>query len=71
VGDDVPVDSEMLLVTNFMNLNIKSAQYFKGAHIDRICVHVFIVVSAHTRMSIYICTVFQKKTNVCSLALME
>jgi hypothetical protein len=32
VGGDVPVDSESLLVTDFMNLKIKSAQFFGGAH---------------------------------------
>jgi hypothetical protein len=30
--DDVSVDIEMLLVTNFINLKIKSTQFFKGAH---------------------------------------
>jgi hypothetical protein len=42
VGDDVPVDSETLLVTDFMNLKIKSAQSFRGVHRGRVCVHVFI-----------------------------
>jgi hypothetical protein len=32
VGDDVPIDSEMLLVTDFMNLKIKSTQSFECAH---------------------------------------
>jgi hypothetical protein len=60
MGGDVPVDSETLLVTDFMNLKIKSAQFFGGAHRDRLC--VFIRVSARTCISIYICTVFLKKT---------
>jgi hypothetical protein len=38
VGDDVPVDSETLLVTDFVNLKIKSAQSFRGAHRDRVCI---------------------------------
>jgi hypothetical protein len=59
MGGDVPVDSETLLMTDFMNLKIKSTQFFGGAHRDRLC--VFIGVSAHTCMSIYICTVFLKK----------
>jgi hypothetical protein len=39
---DVPVDNVTLLVTDFVNLNIKSAQSFKGAHRNRVCVHMFI-----------------------------
>jgi hypothetical protein len=61
VGGDVPVDSEALLVTNFVNLKIKSTQSFGGAHIGRVCMRVFIEVSTHTCMSICICTVFLKK----------
>jgi hypothetical protein len=40
VGEDVPVDSETLLVTGFMNLKIKLAQSFKSAHRDSACVCV-------------------------------
>jgi hypothetical protein len=39
---DVPVDSNVLLVTNFVNLKIKPTQSFECAHRDRVCVHVFI-----------------------------
>jgi hypothetical protein len=42
MGGDVPIDSEMLLMTDFMNLKIKSAQSFGGDYIGRMCVHVFI-----------------------------
>jgi hypothetical protein len=41
VEGDVPVDSEPLLVTDFMNLNIKSVQYFKCAHKGMMCVCVY------------------------------
>jgi hypothetical protein len=61
VGGDVPVDSEALLVTDFVNLKIKPTQSFKGAHRGRVYVRVFIGMSAHTYMSICICTVFFKK----------
>jgi hypothetical protein len=60
VGCDVPVDSETLLVTDFVNLKIKSAQSFRGAHRGRMCVRMFIGMSAHTRMSICVCNIFQK-----------
>jgi hypothetical protein len=61
VGCDVPVDSETLLVTDFMNLKIKLAQSFEGAHRGKMCMRVFIEVNAHTRMSICVYTVFLKK----------
>jgi hypothetical protein len=63
VGGNIPVDSETLLVTDFVNLKIKPAQSFRGAHKDRVCVHVFIEVSTRTCMSIYICNVFLKKSS--------
>jgi hypothetical protein len=51
-GDDVPVDSETLLMTDFVNLKIKPTQSFGGAHRGRVCVRVFIEVSARTCMNI-------------------
>jgi hypothetical protein len=61
VGGNVPIDSEAILVTDFVNL--KSVQSFEGAHKNRMYMHVFIGMSAHTCMcmSIYVCTVFLKK----------
>jgi hypothetical protein len=64
VGGDVPVNSETLLVTNFVNLKIKPAQSFECAHKGRVCMRVFIGVGARTCMSIYVCTVFLKKKEV-------
>jgi hypothetical protein len=61
VGGDVSVNGEAFLVTDFMNLKIKSAQSFECVHRDKVCVRMFIGISAHTCMSIYICTVFLKK----------
>jgi hypothetical protein len=46
VGDDVPVDSVALLVTDFINFKIKPAQSFRGALRDRMYIHIFIEVSA-------------------------
>jgi hypothetical protein len=63
MGGDVPVDSEALLMTDFVNLKIKPSQSFGGAHRGRVCMCVFIGVSAHTCMSIYVCTVFLKKVS--------
>jgi hypothetical protein len=63
LGDDVPVDSETLLMTDFVNLKIKPLQSFGGAHKNMVCIRVFIGVSARTCTSIYICTVFFKILN--------
>jgi hypothetical protein len=61
VGGDVLIDSETLFVTDFMNLKIKSARSFVGTHRDSMLVRMFIGMSAHTCISICICTVFLKK----------
>jgi hypothetical protein len=44
VGGDIFIDSETLLVTDFMNLKIKSTQFFKGVYRDSLCMHVFIEI---------------------------
>jgi hypothetical protein len=61
VRSDVSVDNNALLLTNFVNLKIKSAQSFSGAPRSRMCVHIFIRVSNRICMSTYVCTVFLKK----------
>jgi hypothetical protein len=60
VKDDILVNSETLLVIDFMNFKIKLAQSFGGAHRDMMCVCVFIKMSAYTYMNICICTMFLK-----------
>jgi hypothetical protein len=59
VGGDVPVDSETLLMTDFVNLKIKLAQSFEGTHRSMmyICVHK---VSDRIHMGIYIYTILKK-----------
>jgi hypothetical protein len=61
VGGNDPIDNETLLVIDFMNLKIKSAQSFGCTRKVRVCVRVFIGVSTRTCISIYVCTVFLKK----------
>jgi hypothetical protein len=56
-----PVNNETFLVTDFVNLKIKSAQSFRGAHRGGMCVRVFIRVSARTCINICIYIVFIKK----------
>jgi hypothetical protein len=60
VGGDVPVDSETLLMTDFVNLKIKPIQSFKSAYRGRVYARVFIELNAHTCMRICVCTVFLK-----------
>jgi hypothetical protein len=60
VVGDISVDSEALLETDFVNLKIKPTQSFRGDHRVRMCVRVFIGVSAHTYISICVCIVFLK-----------
>jgi hypothetical protein len=62
VEDDV--FSGTLLVTDFMNFKIKPAQSFRGAHRGKVCIRVFIRVSAHMCMSIYVYTVLKKQIEV-------
>jgi hypothetical protein len=64
VGYDVSVDSETLLMTDFMNLKIKSAQSFRVAHRSMMYVRVFIGVSAYMCMSIYVYTTFLKNHKI-------
>jgi hypothetical protein len=40
MGGDTSIDSKTLLMTNFINLKIKSTQYFKYAHKDIMCIYV-------------------------------
>jgi hypothetical protein len=61
VGADVPVDSETLLATDFINLKINLTQSFGGAHRGRIYVHIFIEMNNYTCISIYVYTMFLKK----------
>jgi hypothetical protein len=48
-------------VIDFVNLKIKSAQSFEGAHRDMMCMRVFIGVNTHTYINICVCTMFFKK----------
>jgi hypothetical protein len=42
VRDEVLIDNETLLMTDFMNLKIKSAQFFRVAHRDRVCINILV-----------------------------
>jgi hypothetical protein len=75
VGDDVSIDNEIFLVTDFVNLKIKSIQSFKYVYSDSMCVHVFIGVSDRTYMNYRTVCFFIKKvrsytvrTHTCSVS---
>jgi hypothetical protein len=53
VEGDVPVDSEMLLVIDFVNIKIKPTQSFRCAHRGRVCMHIFIGVSVYAYLHLY------------------
>jgi hypothetical protein len=40
VRDDVSVDNEAVLMTDFINLKIKLTRFFRCAHRDRMCIHM-------------------------------
>jgi hypothetical protein len=61
MGDDVPVDSETLLVIDFVNFKIKPTRSFGCAHRSRVCVCIFIGLSDRMYIIICVCTVFLKK----------
>jgi hypothetical protein len=61
VGDDVPVDSKTLLMTDFVNLKIKMAQSFGGAHRGRMCVCVYRGEYSYVYEYLHLYCVSQKK----------
>jgi hypothetical protein len=63
VGGDVPVDSEVFLVIDFVNFKIKSVQSFGGAHRDRICVCIYKGECLYVYG--YLC--FKKRLSTCTL----
>jgi hypothetical protein len=48
------------LVIDFMNLKIKPAQSFRGGHRGMMCMYIFIEMSDHICINIYICIVLKK-----------
>jgi hypothetical protein len=62
VRDNVFVDNETLLVTDFVKLKIKPTQCFRCIHRDKIYIHIFIGVSAYTYINIYVYIMFVKNS---------
>jgi hypothetical protein len=53
VKDDVFVDNDVFLVTDFINFKTKVAQFFKDVYKDRVYIHIFIKVSTHRYLHLY------------------
>jgi hypothetical protein len=62
-GSDVPVDSDVFLMTDFINFKIKLAQFFKGVYRNIMCVCVIIRVSDCMYINICIYIIFLNKYN--------
>jgi hypothetical protein len=45
-------------LTDFMNLKINPTQFFRCAHMNMMCMYIFIEVDVHTYMSIYIFLIY-------------
>jgi hypothetical protein len=62
VEGNILIDSETLFVTDFVNLKIKSAQSFRSANNNRMCVHIFIEIDcSYIYKYLYLYCVFKKK----------
>jgi hypothetical protein len=48
VGGNAFINNEILLVTDFVNLEIKLIQSFRDTHKNKIYIYVFIRMSNHT-----------------------
>jgi hypothetical protein len=68
VGDSVSVDSEMLLVTDFVSLKIKPTQSFGCAHKNKVCARIFIELSIHMFISICVYSVLKKVIQIILLS---
>jgi hypothetical protein len=44
---------QVVLVINFINLKIKSTQFFRCDHRNRVCVLIFIEISNHEYLCLY------------------
>jgi hypothetical protein len=60
----VPVDSDVFLVTDFVNLKIKPTQSFRCAYKNKIYICVFIKVYDHMCINIYVYIMFLKKKTI-------
>jgi hypothetical protein len=60
---DVLIDSETFVMIDFVNFKIKLIQSFRCAYRFRLCVYIFVEVSAHTCIRICVYTIFLKNNH--------
>jgi hypothetical protein len=58
VEADVSVDSEMLLLTDFINLKIKPTQTFRCDHRAKMCVYLFVEMSVYMCIQVFMFVVY-------------
>jgi hypothetical protein len=63
LGCDVPIDNDALLVTDFINLKIKSVQSFGVAHTGRVYIYIYTGECSYVYEYLHLYCVF-KKTQV-------
>jgi hypothetical protein len=56
------INSKILLMTDFMNLKIKPAQFFESAHMNKLYVRVFIELSVYMCINVYKLSYVYKKS---------
>jgi hypothetical protein len=61
VRGDIPVNSDVFLMIDFVNIKIKPIQSFRNTHKGEMYVYVFIKISDY---SICVCTVFLKNNSL-------
>jgi hypothetical protein len=49
---DVFIDSETLLMTDFVNLKIKLTQSFKSTYRNRVCMYIFIGINTYINICV-------------------
>jgi hypothetical protein len=59
LADNIPIDSEVSMVTSSISRSSSPTKSFEGTHRDRVCMYVFIWISAC--MCMYVYTMFLKK----------
>jgi hypothetical protein len=62
MGVDVSIDSDVLLMTDFVNLKIKPAHSFRSAHMSRVCVCVYRGGCSYIYEYLYLYYISHKKT---------
>jgi hypothetical protein len=69
VGGDIPIDNEVLLMTDFMNLKIKSVQSFGCAHRSSLYVYIHMDECSYIYEYLRLCCVSKIMLGTCGCAI--